>query len=94
MIYIKKIFIRCVVLLEITLFTQLYFFGPNGIVELRNQEKVVFTLKKTIDTLREEVIKVEKEIHAWQTDDFYKEKVAREQLQMARKGDELFYIGI
>jgi len=30
---------------------------------------------------------------AWQTDDFFKEKVAREQLQMARKGDELFYIG-
>jgi hypothetical protein len=43
--------------------------------------------------MKDEIEQLEQEIYAWQTDDFYKEKVAREQLQMARKGDELFYIG-
>ena len=45
--------------------------------------------------LKNEIAQLEKEMYAWQTDDFYKEKIAREQLQMARKGDELvLYRGV
>ena len=84
---------KVLLLLEMVAFSYLYFFGTNGIQALQDQKKVVVNLKENIMQLDTEVTQLEKEIYAWQTDDFYKEKVAREQLQMARKGDELFYIG-
>ncbi|HLW72806.1 MAG TPA: septum formation initiator family protein [Candidatus Babeliales bacterium] len=93
MVGLKRIFMRILLLLEMAAFGHLYFFGSNGIKVLQNQKNVVVDLKKNIELLNGDVMQLEKEIYAWQTDDFYKEKVAREQLQMARKGDELFYIG-
>jgi len=93
MVQFKKICMRALLLIEMIIFGQVYFFGNNGIKALQAQKNVVEDLKKDILVLNTEITQLEKEIYAWQTDDFYKEKVAREQLQMARKGDELFYIG-
>lgn len=84
---------KVLLLLEMAVFGHIYFFGNNGIKVLQEQKNGVIELKHAITQLDDEVAQLEKEIYAWQTDDFYKEKVAREQLQMARKGDELFYIG-
>ena len=93
MIRFKKMFMKVLLLFEMAAFGHIYFFGNNGIKVLQEQKNGVIELKHAITQLDDEVAQLEKEIHAWQTDDFYKEKVAREQLQMARKGDELFYIG-
>jgi cell division protein FtsB len=93
MIQVKKIFMRLLLVAEMAVFGYLYFFGTNGISVLQKQREVVSDMQKNIITLKKEIGQLEHEIYAWQTDDFYKEKVAREQLQMARKGDELFYIG-
>jgi cell division protein FtsB len=93
MIRFKKMFLKVLLLLEMAVFTHIYLFGKNGIQALQVQKNVVVTMKQNIGQLDNEVAKLEKEIYAWQTNDFYKEKIAREQLQMARKGDELFYIG-
>ena len=84
---------KIALLAEMLAFAHIYFFGNNGIQALQQQKNVVEDLKKDIIELNKEVEQLEKEIYAWNTNDFYKEKVAREQLQMARKGDELFYIG-
>jgi cell division protein FtsB len=89
----KKMLMKMLLLCEMAAFGHIYFFGSNGIASLQTQKKVVEDLKGDILVLDNEIVQLEKEIYAWQTDDFYKEKVAREQLQMARKGDELFYIG-
>ena len=93
MIRLKRIFMKVLLLLEMAAFGHVYFFGTNGIAVLQNQRHGVAALQKNIVSLNGEVVQLEKEIYAWQTNDFYKEKIAREQLQMARKGDELFYIG-
>jgi len=93
MIRWKKMLMKVVLVCEMAGFGHIYFFGSNGIKSLQTHKRVVQDLKKDIMVLDEEIAQLEKEIYAWQTDDFYKEKVAREQLQMARKGDELFYIG-
>lgn len=93
MIRIKKMLMKVLLVCEMAVFGHIYFFGSNGITSLQAQKKVVEDLKSDIMILNGEIAQLEKEIFAWQTDDFYKEKVAREQLQMARKGDELFYIG-
>lgn len=93
MVRAKKIFMRLLLVVEMAAFGHLYLFGKNGIQSLRKQQTVVVDLQKNITLMKDEIDQLESEMYAWQTDDFYKEKVAREQLQMARKGDELFYIG-
>ena len=93
MVRMKKIVLKVLLVCEMAGFGHIYFFGSNGIKSLQAQKKVVEDLKSDILVLDAEITQLEKEMYAWQTDDFYKEKIAREQLQMARKGDELFYIG-
>ena len=94
MIHLKKFFMKIALCVEMAAFGHIYFFGTNGIAALQKQKYDVIELQKNIVLLNDELEQLKKEIYAWQTDDFYKERVAREQLQMARKGDELFYIGI
>lgn len=93
MIQVKKIAMRLFLVLEMFAFGYVYVCGKNGLQSLRKHKITVTDLKKNIVQLNQEVASLEHEIHVWQSDDFYKEKVAREQLQMARRGDELFYIG-
>jgi len=90
---LKKIVMRMFLMLEMVAFGYVYVCGKNGLQSLHKHKNSVIDLKKNIVQLDQEVALLEKEIHVWQSDDFYKEKIAREQLQMARKGDELFYIG-
>lgn len=93
MIQIKKMCLKLFLILEMAIFGYMYFFGNNGIYVLQEKRKCTMNLEKNIKGLKDEIEQLEQEIYVWQTDDFYKEKIAREQLQMARKGDELFYIG-
>jgi len=93
MVRAKRIFMKVLLVGEMAAFGHLYLFGKNGINALRKQKAVVVELENNIVALQDEVAQLKEEIYVWQTDDFYKEKIAREQLQMARKGDELFYIG-
>jgi cell division protein FtsB len=94
MLSVKKIGMRFLLMIEMLLFGYLYFFGHNGIQLLQQQRAEVVALHNKIIQSRAQVEQLENAIYAWQTDDFYKEKIAREQLQMARKGDELFYVGV
>ena len=93
MIHVKKIAMRLFLLGEMAAFGYFYMAGKNGLQSLHKQRGIVVDLKKNITHLNDEVAHLQQEINVWQSDDFYKEKIAREQLQMARKGDELFYIG-
>jgi len=86
--------IRTVLILEMGAFAHMYVFGKNGLQVLHVQKKQLQELQKTVDQLQKDVSFVEEDISAWEMHDFYKEKIAREQLQMARKGDKLFYIGM
>ena len=93
MIHVKKMAMRLFLVVEMFAFGYVYVCGKNGLQSLHKHKIAVTDLKKNIVQLDQEVALLENEIHVWQSDDFYKEKVAREQLQMARRGDELFYIG-
>ncbi len=93
MIHVKQLCMRLLLVIEMAGFGYLYIFGNNGMQALGVQRAIVLDLEKNVAQLKDEIELLKNDIYAWQTDDFYKEKVAREQLQMARKGDELFYIG-
>ena len=90
---LKQMVMRILLLAEMALFTHMYVFGKSGLQLLRVQKIQLTELSITVAQLQKEVGVLESEMNEWEIHDFYKEKVAREQLQMARKGDKLFYIG-
>lgn len=89
----KRIALRIFFTLEILVFTIVYFVGPQGIQTLWRLQGENDELANQINGLHTEIDSLQGKIVAWNTHDFYKEKVAREQLQMARKGEQIYYIG-
>lgn len=90
---LKHMVVYGILMVEMIAFGHMYLFGKNGLHGVHEQKKVLAQLQQTIDQLQKEVDVLASEIMEWETNDFYKEKIAREQLQMARKGDKLFYRG-
>lgn len=77
---------------EIILFGYVYFWGDNGIGMLYTVKHDYEDITQQVMTLQMAVNHLEAEITEWNTNDFLKEKIAREQLHMARVGDEIYYI--
>jgi cell division protein FtsB len=89
---IKKLALRIFFSLEILTFTVFYLFGGNGrqaiSALLEQNQDIVHDIK----LLTQEVESLQSELNRWNTDMFYKEKIAREHLQMAYPGEELYVI--
>jgi len=90
---IKKIIVRFIVCIEMCTFGYMYLCGKNGLQLLQKQKKDLSVLEHECTQIQKEIDTLQQDIFVWQTNDFCKEKIAREQLQMARKDDKLFYIG-
>jgi cell division protein FtsB len=88
----KAYLLRLFLLGEIVIFGVVYFWGVDGVNRYNKICEENRKIEQDIIVLKKEVQDLEAQLSAWQTDPFYKEKVAREQLQMARAGEELFYI--
>jgi len=89
---IKRMLLQLLLVVEGCTFAYVYLHGNNGLYTLQclcNENK---GLEQKIDQLSGEIVQLEYEIAEWKINDFYKEKVAREQLQMSRKDDEIYYI--
>ena len=78
---------------EVVLFVFIYFFGGNGVntaFQLRNEcvvlENEIFELSDVVDGMRNKVA-------SFEADDFYIEQIAREELQLARKGEIVYHTG-
>jgi cell division protein FtsB len=90
---VKQTILRVFFALEMCVFLGLYLFGPSGFQSIIVLERENAELKFEIERLDEQTDQCRQKIAACQADSFYKEKIAREQLQMAREGDEVFLIG-
>lgn len=88
----KRTMLRVFFALEVSVFVGVYLFGPSGLQTMLRLEHENVELDQEIEKLQVEVGSWEQKIIVWKGDDFYKEKIAREQLQMARSGDEIFYL--
>lgn len=88
----KRTFLRLFFGIEIILFSASYFFGPNGIKTVNELYSDQEELIQEINSLKKEVLAIEHQIAVWLSDDFYKEKIAREQLQMARKDEQIYFV--
>lgn len=89
---IKKIFLRVFFGIEIVVMLFLYLFGSQGLPAFLRVRHENSMLVHEIDVLEHEIKDLETTIYAFNTHSFFKEKIAREQLQMARQDDHLFYI--
>jgi len=89
---IKQMIARGVFLIELCALVILYLYGNHGLQNICKLERENTILTKETQRMAHEIDALEHEIAAWNHDSFYKEKVAREQLQMAYKGDEVYYI--
>ncbi len=90
---LKRFLMRMLLCAEMCMFGYLYVCGKNGLQLLTSKNQELALLESQCNALQQDVSLLQSDIHAWQTNDFYKEKIAREQLQMARKDDKLFFIG-
>lgn len=81
--------------LELLVFFSYYFFGVNGINKinlLKNQENI---LQEEIIDLSKNITRLEEELKLFRfsdSQDFYKEKIAREQLQLGLPHEEIFIL--
>jgi len=86
----KRTMLRIFFAIEVCVFAGVYLFGPSGLQTMMRLEKENSVLNAEITQLQQEAAEWEQKIAHW--DDFSKEKIAREQLQMARTGDQIFYL--
>ncbi len=88
----KKIVLRIFLLGEIVFFVTMYVMSPEGLTSVQNKKMENKQLASRVETFTKEIQKLEEETKRWETNPFYREKVAREQLQMARPTDEVYYV--
>ncbi|MCA9769830.1 septum formation initiator family protein [Candidatus Dependentiae bacterium] len=93
MVVVKHSIMRAFFVIEVFVFCLVYLLGTQGIVRVKQLQRENSKLEQEIILLKQEVNILEQEIISWQTNIFHKEKIAREQLQMARKNEQVYYIG-
>lgn len=89
----KRRFLRLFFTAEVAIFSWFYIYGTNGIMAISKIRKENDEIKKQLIVKQEHIVALEKEVLAWQTEPFYKEKVAREQLQLARENEQIYCVG-
>ena len=87
----KKSIIRILFCAEIIVFLCVHMFGPQGIRVFQKLADENVVVEQSIQRVRSEIAQLDRRITACKSDAFYKERIAREQLQMARKDDLIYY---
>ncbi|MDZ4152002.1 septum formation initiator family protein [Methylicorpusculum sp.] len=86
----KQLIMRIGFAAEVLVFCWVYFLGPQGMRTVWHMRGENEQAQHSVGLLRGEVGELEQEVDRWQNSAFYKEKFAREQLQMARAGDMVY----
>jgi cell division protein FtsB len=88
----KRTFLRVFFGVEVIIFSFMYLFGAQGMRVLYQLRRESVALGQEVENLSGQVSTLEKKLVAWESDSFYKEKIARERLHMANKNDVIFYL--
>lgn len=87
----KRIILRVFFSVEIGVFLFFYFFGAQGLPQLHSYKKQNTQLAREICALEKEVAGFRLALAEWDDHPFYKEKFAREELQMGHE-QEIIYL--
>ncbi len=92
MVLTKRHILRIVFASEVLIFVGMYLLSPHGVRALRSMQKENEQVAVKIAELQKELQTLEAEVAEWDNNSFYKEKIAREQLQMAKSSDEVYFL--
>lgn len=88
----KQIVLRGIFIGECVVFFGFYLFGSRGLPQIRALRAENKQHIDDIMTLENDIILLQKEIDDWNTYPFYKEKIAREELQLINPGDTVYFV--
>ena len=88
----KRFALRLFFLVEIILFACVYYYGARGVQIVGEIKRENEAIAKEIRALSNDLDLLEKKIVAWNEDSFYAEKIAREELHMARRDEEIYLL--
>ncbi len=88
----KRTMMRIAFTVEVILFSWFYYYGMCGMREISQLQGENRAFEQQIAVAHQEIKKKKQELVAWQSDPFYKEKLAREQLHMAKEGEEIYLV--
>lgn len=83
---------RCLLYVELCLLGLGYLWSPHGIQAITRSRCELQDAVERTQRLQNDIICLEREINQWESASFYKEQFAREQLQMARHNDIVYYL--
>lgn len=86
-----KILYYLLIVFQISLFGWMYRYGPHGAQKINPVQKDIKYLEKEVICLKNEIEIISQDIALYQSHSFFKEKIAREQLQMAAIDDVVYY---
>jgi cell division protein FtsB len=90
--YSKRMVVRVLFVSELVLFIFLYLFGPYGMHTFEHIKHETAQWHEKQSVLRAHIEHIQRDITQWETESFYKEKEAREHLQMAREHEKIYYM--
>ncbi len=88
----KKYIGRGAFIIELILFSGYYVMGANGIVSLVKLHREIVSAQAEVETAKEEVVYLQRHIAMQKKHPFFKEKIAREQLQLAHADEEIYVL--
>lgn len=86
------IFLGGVALLELCFFISYSIWGRHGLQSMRVLSEKNLVLEREIELVQRDIDKLTDELEDWEAYPFFKERHARQQLQMAQHDDEVFLI--
>lgn len=89
---IKKMVLRAIIGIELLVFFGYYFWGSRGMPLLRVLRAENKKLIADSMVIEEDNAHLQKEIDEWHTYPFYKEKIAREELQFIQPGETVYFM--
>jgi len=88
----KQLTLRVFFTCQIIAFAINYVAGSRGLQYIWTIADANKTLRQNIAQEKREVQELDAKIAAWKSDPFYHEKMAREELQLAKKGEEIYIL--
>lgn len=88
---LKRLAARLLFATELLVFVWVYFYGAHGFLELTALREECAQIVVQKERKAADIKLLQDKVIAWNVHSFEKEKLAREQLQMARK-DEIIYL--
>lgn len=80
------------IVLELIIWSCWYCFGQKGIASIRSMQYNNAVCELQLKELQEYLIDCNHQLAQWHLSSFYKEQIAREQLQMARQNEIIFIV--